>query len=175
MWWEPASSAWVTACAVSAGGIWKTPKPSCGISLPSFSAIVGTAATRVILPERATRADRGYIDGMAPVGKLMKLALAAKVAADNLSTEDRERVVKALNAAGNRLRPARKVSDAQPLTVATSKHKGVFQVVMVDALLKPFEDWVREQGLRTYPIPGLDENDLETLGVAPGDDALRRR
>jgi len=112
---------------------------------------------------------------MAPVGKLLKLALAAKVAADNLSTEDRERMVRALQSAGDRLRPAKKVADAQPLKVARSRHKGVFQVVMVDALRQPFEDWVRDQGLRTYPIPGLDENDLETLGVAPGDDAPRRR
>ena len=28
---------------VSSGGIWKTPNPSCGISTPSFSLIVGTA------------------------------------------------------------------------------------------------------------------------------------
>jgi hypothetical protein len=112
---------------------------------------------------------------MAPVGRLLKLALAAKVAADNLSTEDRERMVRALQTAGDRFRPAKKVADAQPLKVARSRHKGVFQVVMVDALRQPFEDWVRGQGLRTYPIPGLDENDLETLGVAPGDEALRRR
>ena len=117
-----------------------------------------------------------YIDRlMAPVGKLLKLALAAKVAADNLSTEDRERVVRALQSAGDRLRPAKKVADAQPLTVTRSKHKGVFQVVMVDALRKPFEDWVREHGLRTYPIPGLGEDDLETLGVGPDDEMLRRR
>jgi hypothetical protein len=112
---------------------------------------------------------------MAPVGKLLKLALAAKVAADNLSTEDRERVVRALQSAGDRLRPAKKVADAQPLKVARSKHKGVFQVVMVDALRQPFEAWVEEHGLRTYPIPGLGEDDLETLGVGPDDETLRRR
>src|SRR3954451_12581101 len=104
---------------------------------------------------------------MAPDGKLLKLALAAKVAAGNLSTEDRERMVRALQSAGDRLRPAKKVADAQPLKVARSRHKGVFQVVMVDALREPFEDWIKERGLRTYPIPGLDENDLETLGVGP--------
>ena len=112
---------------------------------------------------------------MAPVGKLLKLALAAKVAADNLSTEDRERVVRALQSAGDRLRPAKKVADAKPLKVASSKHKGVFQVVMVDALRRPFEEWVKGQGLRTYPLPGLDENDLETLGVGPDDATLKRR
>ena len=111
---------------------------------------------------------------MAPVGKLLKLALAAKVAADNLSTEDRERVVRALQSAGDRFRPAKKVADAQPLKVARSKHKGVFQVVMVDALRQPFEDWVKAQGLRTYPIPGLDEDHLETLGVGPDDEPPRR-
>lgn len=111
---------------------------------------------------------------MAPVGKLLKLALAAKVAADNLSTEDRERVVRALQSAGDRFRPAKKVADAQPLKVARSKHKGVFQVVMVDALRQPFEDWVKDHGLRTYPIPGLDEDHLETLGVGPDDEPLRR-
>ena len=111
---------------------------------------------------------------MAPVGKLLKLALAAKVAADNLSTEDRERVVRALQSAGDRFRPAKKVADAQPLKVARSKHKGVFQVVMVDALRQPFEDWVKDRGLRTYPIPGLDEDHLETLGVGPDDETPRR-
>jgi hypothetical protein len=112
---------------------------------------------------------------MAPVGKLLKLALAAKVAADNLSTEDRERVVRALQSAGDRLRPAKKIADAQPLNVARSKHRGVFQVVMVDALRKPFEDWVADHGLRTYPIPGLDEDHLETLGVGPDDETPPRR
>jgi hypothetical protein len=112
---------------------------------------------------------------MAPVGKLVKLALAAKVAADNLSTEDRERVVRALQSAGDRLRPSKKVADAQPLKIARSKHKGVFQVVMVDALRKPFEEWVKSHGLSTYPIPGLDENDLETLGVGPDDELLGKR
>jgi hypothetical protein len=112
---------------------------------------------------------------MAPVGKLLKLALAAKVAADNLSTEDRERVVRALQSAGDKLRPAKKVSDAKPLKVARSKHKGVFQAVMVDAMRQPFEEWVKSQGLRTYPLPGLDENELETLGVGPDDSTLKRR
>ena len=40
-------------------------------------------------PDRLTRRV-GNVDPVAPVGKLLKLALAAKVAADNLSTEDRE-------------------------------------------------------------------------------------
>jgi hypothetical protein len=112
---------------------------------------------------------------MAQVGKLVKLALAAKVAADNLSTEDRERVRRALQTAGDRLRPAKKVADAQPLKVVRSRHKGVFQAVMVDAMRRPFEEWVRSQGLTTYPIPGLDENDLETLGVGPDDETPSRR
>jgi len=111
---------------------------------------------------------------MAQVGKLLKLALAAKVAADNLSTEDRERVYRALQSAGDRLRPAKKVSDAQPLKVARSRHKGVFQAVMVDSLRQPFEEWVKSQGLRTYPLPGLDENELETLGVGPGAELVKR-
>jgi hypothetical protein len=112
---------------------------------------------------------------MAPVGKLLKLALAAKVAVDNLSSEDRERVGRAFHAASDRLRPSKKVADAQPLKVARSKHKGLFQVVMVDAMREPFEAWVKGHGLSTYPIPGLDEDDLETLGVGPDDEALRRR
>jgi|tagenome__1003787_1003787.scaffolds.fasta_scaffold18031976_1 hypothetical protein len=112
---------------------------------------------------------------MAPVGKLFKLALAAKVAADNLSTEDRARLMRAAQSATDRLRPAKKVSDAQPLRVVRSRHKGVFQVVMVDALRAPFEKWVQEQGLRTYPIPGLAEDDLETLGVGPDDESPARR
>ena len=33
------------ASAVSEGGIWKTPKPSCGITLPSLSVRVGTVET----------------------------------------------------------------------------------------------------------------------------------
>lgn len=112
---------------------------------------------------------------MARVGRFLKLALAAKVAADNLSTEDRERVLRALHEATDRLRPAKKVKDARPLTVAHSKHKGVFQVVMVAALRDPFEAWVKSHGLRTYPIPGLDEDDLETLGVGPEGEVARRR
>ncbi len=112
---------------------------------------------------------------MAPVGRLLKLGLAAKVLVDNLSGEDRERVVRALQSAGDRLRPAKKVADAQPLKVIRSKHKGLFQVVMVDALRKPFEAWVTGQGLSTYPLPGLDENDLETLGVGPDERTPRRR
>jgi hypothetical protein len=111
---------------------------------------------------------------MAPVGRLLKLALAAKVAADNLSGEDRDRVVRALHAATDRLRPSKKVAAAQPLKVVRSKHKGLFQVVMVDAMRKPFESWVTGQGLSTYPLPGLDEDDLETLGVGPDEDTLRR-
>ena len=39
----PARSASVTASAVSSGGTWNTPKPSCGISTPLFSLTVGTA------------------------------------------------------------------------------------------------------------------------------------
>ena len=112
---------------------------------------------------------------MAPVGRLLKLALAAKVAADNLSTEDRERALRAFHNATYRLRPAKKVDDAQPLKVVRSRHKGVFQAVMVDAMREPFEAWVKGQGLRTYPIPGLDEDHLETLGVGPDDESLRRR
>lgn len=108
---------------------------------------------------------------MAPVGKLLKLALAAKVAADNLSTEDREKVVRALQSAGDRFRPATKVKNAKPLTVVRSRHKGVFQVVMVDTLRQPFEAWVKSQGLRTHPIPGLSEDDVETIGVGPDDSA----
>ncbi len=46
---------------------------------------------------------------------------------------------------------------------------------MVDAMREPFEAWVKGHGLSTYPIPGLDEDDLETLGVGPDDEALRRR
>jgi len=111
---------------------------------------------------------------VAPVGRLLKLALAAKVAADNLSTEDRERVARAFHNASYRLRPAKKVSDAQPLRVVRSRHKGVFQAVMVDAMREPFEAWVRAHGLRTYPIPGLDEDVIETLGVGPADESLRR-
>lgn len=112
---------------------------------------------------------------MAPIGKLMKLALAAKVAADNLSTEDRERVVRALHTASDRFRPAKKVSDVKPLKVTRSRHKGVFQAVMVEGLREPFEEWVRTRGLRTYPIPGLDEDHVETLGVGPDDEILQRR
>jgi hypothetical protein len=112
---------------------------------------------------------------MAPVGKLLKLALAAKVAADNLSTEDRDRVVRAFHAASDRLRPAKKVADAKPLKIVRSKHTGVFQVVMVEAMRTPFEAWVKGEGLRTYLLPGLDEDDLETLGVGPTEETLRRR
>jgi len=112
---------------------------------------------------------------MAQVGKLLKLALAAKVAADNLSTEDRERVYRALRSAGDKVRPAKKVTDAKPLKVTRSRHKGVFQAVMTDALRQPFEDWVKSQGLRTHPLPGLDENELETLGVGPDESLLKRR
>jgi hypothetical protein len=112
---------------------------------------------------------------MAPVGRLLKLALAAKVAADNLSTEDRARLVRALQTAGDRFRPSKQVIDAQPLKVTRSRHKGVFQVVMVDALRQPFEEWVKARGLTTYPLPGLDEDDLETLGVGPDADPLGRR
>jgi len=32
---------------------------------------------------------------------------------------------------------------------------------------------VKDRGLRTYPIPGLDEDHLETLGVGPDDEAPR--
>jgi len=45
---------------------------------------------------------------------------------------------------------------------------------MVDSLRQPFEEWVKSQGLRTYPLPGLDENELETLGVGPGAELVKR-
>jgi hypothetical protein len=50
----PVSSATETACSVSFGGIWKTPKPSCGIARPSFSSIVGTPPGRAVTPMSST-------------------------------------------------------------------------------------------------------------------------
>jgi hypothetical protein len=111
---------------------------------------------------------------MAPVGRLLKLALAAKVLAENLSGEDRDRLIRALQAAGERLRPSKNVEDARPLKIVPSRHKGLFQVVMLQGMRKPFEAWVTGQGMRTYPLPGLDEDDLETLGVGPADVSSRR-
>jgi hypothetical protein len=105
---------------------------------------------------------------MPRVQKLVKLALAAKLAADHLSQEDRARVLRTVQTVTDRLRPAKSVDDAHPLKVAQSKHKGVFQVVMPDTLRTSFEAWIRSGGLVTYPLPGLDENELETLGVGPG-------
>ena len=105
---------------------------------------------------------------MAPVGKLVKLALAAKVATDHLSQEDRARVLRTFQTVTDRLRPPKGVDDAHPLKVAQSKHKGVFQVVMPDTLRTSFDAWVRASGMVTYPLPGLDEDELETLGVGPG-------
>jgi hypothetical protein len=49
MWRYPTLSASCTASAVSAGSIWKTPKPSCGMSCPSFRLIVGTAVIAAAL------------------------------------------------------------------------------------------------------------------------------
>src|SRR6476620_8073416 len=49
MWRYPVSRATATARSVSFGGIWKTPKPSCGIGRPSFSSIVGTSPGRVVM------------------------------------------------------------------------------------------------------------------------------
>jgi hypothetical protein len=37
MWRYPALIAEITACSVSAGGIWNTPKPSTGICTPLFN------------------------------------------------------------------------------------------------------------------------------------------
>ena len=37
------------------------------------------------------------------------------------------------------------------------------------------QEWVKARGLTTYPLPGLDEDDLETLGVGPDADPLGRR
>ena len=36
--------------AVSAGGTWKTPKPSCGISTPPRRGIVGTLSVDELMP-----------------------------------------------------------------------------------------------------------------------------
>src|SRR3954451_15488060 len=43
------SGSWI-ASAVSAGSIWKTPKPSCGIVVPSLSSMVGMLAIRDAYP-----------------------------------------------------------------------------------------------------------------------------
>ena len=49
-----------TASAVSSGGIWKTPNPSCGIALPSFRVRFGTVVIGLPLPAtaRGVRAAR---------------------------------------------------------------------------------------------------------------------
>jgi hypothetical protein len=39
----------LTAFTVSSGSIWKTPKPSCGMMLPSFKVMLGIALTVVDL------------------------------------------------------------------------------------------------------------------------------
>lgn len=43
----------MTASTVSRGGIWKTPKPSCGIVWPSLSSMLGTAVMSALIPEES--------------------------------------------------------------------------------------------------------------------------
>src|SRR5689334_9915849 len=44
------SSAVLTAAGVPSGGTWYTPKPSCGMVLPSFSSMFGTLLTGTACP-----------------------------------------------------------------------------------------------------------------------------
>src|SRR3954462_11701154 len=61
MWRQPTSKARPTASAVSPGSIWKTPKPSCGISLPSLSLMFGMVMPLALpaLQLRTRRARNG--------------------------------------------------------------------------------------------------------------------
>src|SRR6266536_4442343 len=65
MWRYPESSAAWTASRVSSGGVWKTPRPSAGISTPLLSVIVSISSTRiqhattlVLSPFHLSRSDR---------------------------------------------------------------------------------------------------------------------
>ena len=65
-----------TAAAVSAGSIWNTPKPSCGISTPLFSCMFGTVVRRcfshseLLVSECAARGRRSVVsDARATAGQ----------------------------------------------------------------------------------------------------------
>src|ERR1700759_1056963 len=59
MWRYPAARASSTARWVSSGGTWKTPNPTCGISIPSLSRTFGTSA----MPSGTGEPDRDQREG----------------------------------------------------------------------------------------------------------------
>jgi hypothetical protein len=51
------------------------------------------------------------------------------------------------------------------VTNAPDRAHGTVQVVLIDSLIGPFEQWLNARGLHLFQIPDTDPDDLPTYGV----------